>query len=500
MSDSIVISGPVAFLSTSKSAVYFSKTNTTAGTYSSNARGTSPDVKKLQNLLDVAFWGEDNRFPQNIENQMRYCGVGKAGLDWKARALWGSGIIAGKVTDIIDGGKTEVFEVVKPADNPLIYKTLNDRRFHRFMLEYLQDWAWFGNCFPEAILSYDTKTITGWVHQESCDSRFKQMNDRGEIDKVFLSKLWGATSDQYAKFDDKKAIRGLVNSPNNLENLATVDNKFIKSVDCIDMYDALESLTEIAKNQRSSKGLAAAKSAILPVNYPSVNKTYYQVPAWDGARMAGWVEIASKIPSMIKMLYEKAFSIKYHVEIPETYFEEKYGVEKWATMGENNGSEQVAAKKELLKQMDEYLTGNENAYKTFVSFFNYDKHEGVEFGRIKITPIEDKTNLDKEIITQSAADNQLMVAMGLDPVLFGAGSFGSGQQRSGGSDKREAYLMYTAGLQLERNVLLEPLYLMKEFNREVGGVSEWEEGIVFRFRDTVLTTLDQNTGTVKKVS
>ena len=55
--------------------------------------------------------------------------------------------------------------------------------------------------------------------------------------------------------------------------------------------------------------------------------------------------------------------------------------------------------------------------------------------------------------------------------------------------------MYTAGLQLERNVLLEPLYLMKDFNREVGGVAEWEEDIVFRFRDTVLTTLDKNTGT-----
>jgi len=90
--------------------------------------------------------------------------------------------------------------------------------------------------------------------------------------------------------------------------------------------------------------------------------------------------------------------------------------------------------------------------------------------------------------------------MGQNPTISGAGKAGSGQQRSGGSDIREGDLVETSVLNLERNVFMEPLYLMRDFNREVGGISEWSEDLVFRVRDTVLTTLDTGAGTKKVVS
>ena len=344
------------------------------------------------------------------------------------------------------------------------------------------------------ILSKDCKSITGFVHQESCDSRYKQMNDQGVVDTVYLSKLWGAAKDQYAKFDPKKAMRGLIENPKNVTEL---DGKFIKSLDCIDMYNPVASLKAIGEKQKSSKKGDALKSAILPVNYPSVNKTYYQVSSWDGARLAGWVEISAKVPAIIKQLFNKAFRIKYHIEVPESYFEAKFGFEKWHGM---EGPEKTKERKALLKEMDEFLTGDENAFRSFVSFFQINAHDKTEYGRVKITPIEDKTNIDKELITSSAADLQILTSMQVDPSLFGSGTIGTGQQRSGGSDKREAYLIATALFNLERNVFLEPLYLMRDYNREVGGMSEWEEDIVFRVRDTVLTTTDQGKGTTKVVS
>jgi len=70
----------------------------------------------------------------------------------------------------------------------------------------------------------------------------------------------------------------------------------------------VESLKKIADKLRSARKASDFKSAILPVNFPSVNKTYYQIPSWDGARLGGWVEIACKVPSLIKTLYNKAFS------------------------------------------------------------------------------------------------------------------------------------------------------------------------------------------------
>ena len=93
----------------------------------------------------------------------------------------------------------------------------------------------------------------------------------------------------------------------------------------------------------------------------------------------------------------------------------------------------------------------------------------------------------------SAADVQILTAMGLHPTLIGAGTIGTGTQRTGGSDQREAYLIYTSLLKLEREVALEPLYLARDFN-------QWGDDIVFRILDTQLTTLDKNTGTEKKLS
>lgn len=487
MSDGIHIAGPVAFLESSSSAVFFSKADAANGTYkTTNGRGTHAPIRALQNALNIAYWGEDNRFPQNVEAQMAYCNVGKAGLGWKARALYGNGIVPGTITGINEETKEDIFTPLDRKKYKHVYDFIEAAWFDRFMIEYTQDWVWFANCFPEIVFSKDCKTITNLVHQESCDCRFEQMDDNGKIPHVFISKLWGASKDQWAKFDPTKKMAGLLDNP---KVLTKEDNKYIKQVPCIDMYNALVSAKKIAE-QLKKKSAGQLKSAILPTNYPSINKTYYQVAEWDGARLGGWVEIACKIPSLLKALYNKAFRIKYHIEVSESYFHRKYTFEVWEGKTE---AEQQAARLALLKEMDEFLSGDENAFKTFVSFFDIDPTEKTEYGRVKLTPIEDKTNIDKELITSSAADIQMLISMNVHPTLFGAGTIGTGQQRSGGSDIREAFLVYNALLNLERKVMLEPLNLVRDYNN-------WGSEIKFRIRDTILTTLDTGAGTKKTVS
>lgn len=488
----VVISGPVAYLAQSESSVFFSKA-ASSGSFAPTG-GTVAPVKRMQTALQVAPWGEDNRFPQNIEAEMARCGLGKAALDWKARALYGNGIVPGKITGQAEDGA----DLFKPLDRKKYkaqYSFLESRSFFRFMLEYLQDWTWYSNCFPEMVLSKDGNTITGFVHQESNDCRFKQMNDSGDIDTVYLSKLWGAARSQYATFDPKRRMAGLYENP---KNVTEVDGVFVKALDCIDMYHPVESLQAIARAQVEARGVDF-KSAILPVNYPSVNKTYYQVAAWDGARLSGWVEIATKHPAVIKALIDKAYKIRYHIEIPDTYFQKKYGLEKWEGLDE---AAQEQARKKLLTDMDAFLTGAENAHKTFISFFDIDPVQKKEYGQVKITELVNATTVDKDLALGSAAGVQLLIAMSVDPTLFGAGAGGSLYATNGGSgsDKREAFLIYCALLNLERQVLLEPLYLVRDYNRLVGGIGEWEEDIVFRFKDIVLTTLDAGKGTEKKLS
>ena len=123
MSEEIIYDAelPVAYLSSSQSAVYFSAAPANAGTYQGRpaGKGTSVPVQKLQNILNVAYWGEDNRFPQNIEQQMAYCGVGKSALGWKANALYGNGIIPGRIVDYEDEGKNNVISSNQELKNAI---------------------------------------------------------------------------------------------------------------------------------------------------------------------------------------------------------------------------------------------------------------------------------------------------------------------------------------------------------------------------------------------
>lgn len=486
---SVVFEDNVAYLEGSHAAVYFSQTS---NGFQKNSTGTPTLIKKLITSLDIAPWGEDNRFPQNITNLMDYTGVGKSLLDKKARSLWANGIIPGKITGYEDEGKEEIFQPLDRQQYKPVYDFIEARWFYRFYLEFLRDWTWYGNCFPEVILSNDGKSIAKFVHQESCDVRYKQMNDQGQIDTVYLSKLWGMSQDQFVKFDPSKSIKGLVANP---ANITSVDGKLVKQLDCIDMYDALNSLKRISGKFKSATGL---KSAILPVNYPSSNKTYYQLPDWDGARLSGWIEIAGKIPAMFKALYNKSFSIKYHIKIPWLYFEKKYG-KAWLDAD-------LEAKRKIvsneLQVMDKFLSGSEKAYTSFVSFFEVDKTDRKDYAKLEIDSLDNKSSQEKDLITSQAVNSEIAFAMGVHPDQMGIGAPGGPYSGSAGSGSniREGKLVYDALLNLEREVILEPLYLVRDYNREVGGMKEWEEDIRFKFRDIVLTTLDAGSGTEKVIS
>lgn len=469
----VVYAGAVGFLKGSKAAVTF-----TDDTLS----GSSPESLQFVNSLNIALWGEDNMFPQNVVKAMEGYGLGKAALNWKSKMYYGGGVTAG-IVDGFDEKGNEIFKPLDRAANEEVYQFIEAPWFHRFMMEYPQDLAWFWNAFPELILDNNGQKIVKFVHQESCDCRLEVHDKAGRSNKVFLSKFWGASNDQIAKFNPAKKAQGLQEKTANVNSL---DKSLVKAVDCIDMYNPLPSLQKIADSKKGKKGL---KSAILPVNFSSPGKTYYQVTDWDGARLAGWIKIANKIPALIQLMYQKAFKIKYHIEIPISHFHEKFGLAVWEGM---TVDEKDAARTTVLEQMEEFLTEEDGGFSSFVSFFGVNIINNEDYGRIKIEEIKQSANLDKELVTGSAADQQFLISANINPTIFGAATIGNAQ-RSGGSDIRESFLLYCASLHLERQVMLAPLYLVRDFN-------EWDKNIVFRIRDTVLTTLDTGAGTTKKLS
>lgn len=63
----------------------------------------------------------------------------------------------------------------------------------------------------------------------------------------------------------------------------------------------------------------------------------------------------------------------------------------------------------------------------------------------------------------------------------------------GGSNIREAYLVNVANAWLDRQNILDPIEIYHRYN---GGA----ENVEWRFRNTVLTTLDTGSGTTKTLS
>lgn len=451
------------------------------------AKGTVLFPQKLKTDLKVAPWGGDNQYPQNVTEQLSTCGVARSALDFKARALYGQGIVYGTITGVDKNGE-EIFEPAKPGQFQNIDNFfLENENFYRYFLEFNQDWVTFGNCFPELVFSKDRKTIARLVHQESSDCRFKQMNAAGVMDTVYLSKFWAGYDKQYVKSiqDDKLKFgtaEGALKLPKD-----DVDDLIVKELPAVDMYNKLEHLKEIAEQAKKKDSL---NSVILPVNYPSTGKTYYQSPVWDAVRLSGWMEIASKVPAMLKALYTNAFSVKYHIEVPETYFDKR--VEGWDKL-DTVGRREVKAK--FVKDLDTFFAGAEKNGKNLVSFFDTSAIDYKDYNHIKITELKNESTVSKDLILSSAINQEILFALQINPNMIGAGAPGGAYTggAGSGSDIREAFLVYCALLHLERQIILEPIKLAARFNG-------FDPKVVFRFKDIVLTTLDQNSGTKEVLS
>src|SRR5690606_20920420 len=114
-----------------------------------------------------------------------------------------------------------------------------------------------------------------------------------------------------------------------------------------------------------------AKRYVFPTYFPDPQFDYYSLAFWDGVRSNGWLEISNSIPEYKRAIFKNQSSIKYHVQIPMSYWNQKYP--KWNTFTE---LERTKAVNDQLDEMDAYLTGSDNAMRTFVSFFNVNRQTG----------------------------------------------------------------------------------------------------------------------------
>lgn len=167
------------------------------------------------------------------------------------------------------------------------------------------------------------------------------------------------------------------------------------------------------------------------------------------------------------------------------YISEEYFIRMYKNEWEDYKPEKKKQlRDELTKAIDDHLSGNKNAGKSIQSVV-YKDGNGDWVKGIEVTPVSNQLKDGVYLPEASAANSEIMFAMGVDPSLLGAGIPGGKMNTGSGSDKREAFTILTSLFKPKREITLEPWELLRDFNG-------WDPELEGGFANTVLTTLDAN--------
>ncbi|GAB2780370.1 hypothetical protein GCM10027275_24890 [Rhabdobacter roseus] len=418
--------------------------------FTSGRPAANPTMPRTENTTygstdEVEFWGEGNDFPQQIIDQYSKNTLIPRLLGDRTSELIGGGLVAMRRVGVDERGN-DVFEWV---DDPEITAFLDDFQVNRALYELANDLLWFFNAWVELIPNEDRTKIVGFVHQEAAFCRWSKQK-KGKCEKVLISADW----------------------PNNSPDTTI-------TLPAIDPY-AWGSIDQVRADTKTNY--------IYPINIPTAGKVFYQLPFHVAIILSGWLDIVQSVPSLKKYFMKNGMSLKYHFEIDNEYWPQYFGEAAW---DEASPEEQLSLKKKWLDGMLKALTDIEKAGSSIITEKIYDM-QGIKGYRnlVTITPLNDLTKDGKYLADVLEGNAQIAYALGADPTVFG---FAGGEKmgaRSGGSDKREAYLIEKFRLQPIRKFLLEPLAWIARYNG-------WEQrypGLKILTRDSILTTTDTGYG------
>lgn len=441
----IAAAGQVAYLP--KVGAIVTATSATPGT-----KPTSTPLNDDDNYQKWALWGSDNKYPQKIMAAIEKSTVGGRAMNFKVKAHYAQGIQLFKL-DVTEDNREDI-QLQALKNYPDIRDFFNQSKIKRYMLESITDFEWFANTFPELIVSKDFSKITNIRSLEAAFCRFGVKDTtENRINKLYYSANW----------------------PDPAEDE-------IDEIPVADPWWTAEEVRQWCKENNYYK-------FVYPTFYPYPGRVYYRDAYWHGAYKGGWLEFANEIAAFKKAIMKNQMAIKYHIEIPFNYWSGRY--KDWNS---KTAAEQKNLQQEEFKQMDNFLTGSDNAGKSFFSHYGVDPVKGTALPGWKITPLATKIEGGEYIADAQSANSEILFAMGVDPSLIGAGMPGGKLGAGSGSDKREAYMIYIANLKTDREVTTEPLHFIRDYNG-------WDPDIYFGIKDTVLTTLDKNpTGSQKTIA
>lgn len=105
-------------------------------------------------------------------------------------------------------------------------------------------------------------------------------------------------------------------------------------------------------------------------------------------------------------------TLRYVIYIKDTFWEKLYKAKNLTT-----DDEKTQCREDFLKEMNDFLAGEENAGKAFVAEFRYDKIKGFEDKDIIISALTNQQIGGEYIEDSEEVSNTICYAMGVHPQL-----------------------------------------------------------------------------------
>lgn len=365
--------------------------------------------------FDIIKWGSNNRLPYENLNLITGNDIKPALIENKTNFIIGKGLIYGY--DRVEDGK-HYFEA---AQDDKIDEWLERNNIQEELFGLSDDLEIHGNAFVDCILSADGT-------------------------KLMIARKLDATMSRIG-----------IEQDSNLESLVYADWLEKERPDyseVIPLYSPflLPLPTRFVMHLRSIQS----------------GQHYYALPVWNGTR--DWSGIANIIPRFHEAGLKNGYFIRYHVKIPETYFD-KFPAEQ-----------REKKKEELRVQMDAFLSGTDNAHKTFYSFLKK-LPDGTVVEDWEIKKIDVDLKDDSYLKLHDHSSKVHARGHNIHPILAGvetSGALSSGSEIMNLVNFHVQYKVHKA-----RTLLLKPIKLAQRINK-------WHPKIIFKFQDVTLTTTDKN--------
>lgn len=420
------------------------------GDFGSPAKQMKSTIPEDQfEFMPWAPWGVNNLLPQEMVVDIETCGVLDAIIDGKARFALCEGIVPAIMK--ADGAKKVVESIL--IDGEIVdWLEMNDHFFQCFGL--MRDQFGIGNAAVRLILNGAKDKVHTFQRDDITEIRFeRQDKTTAKINHCYHCANWE-----------------LATGPN--------DNRILK----IPLLDPKHPYDDLVQKRD-----AGATEFNYTFRYPSWRKHYYSMPLWYAAKK--WVKIAQGVPEMKAAMFENNMRLKYMVVIYQQYWASAF--EDWDDVDDQ---ERETRKNTLYDEIDAWLVGSKNAYKSIYVDGTYTL-DGKPQKFIDIVPIEDTTKAGELLPDSAAANSEIAIATLWNNAMTGgnqkSGLYG---QNEGGSSVREASAMQVIVLENERKNIMRLMNMIKKFN----GWDKTNPGLEFIIPGTILTTLDTG-GTSKPV-